>query len=44
MPGSHDTPPVTLDHPLEVSPHDWQGPAFYQLLTALVVPRPIGWI
>src|ERR1700746_2989405 len=32
MPDSHDAPP------------DWQGPAFYQLLTALVVPRPIGWI
>ena len=44
MPSSHDAPPTTLDRALEVGPHDWQGPAFYQLLTALVVPRPIGWI
>jgi len=44
MPGSHDAPPATLDRALEVGPQDWQGPAFYQLLTALVVPRPIGWI
>src|ERR1700756_5609512 len=44
MPRSHETPPVTLDRALEVGPDDWQGPAFYQLLTALVVPRPIGWI
>ena len=44
MPDSFDTPPATLDRALEVGPHDWQGPGFYQLLTALVVPRPIGWI
>lgn len=44
MPSSHPTPPAELDCALEVGPGDWQGPAFYQLLTALVVPRPIGWI
>src|SRR6266481_5525648 len=44
MPSSHDAPPVTLDRALEVGPDDWQGPAFYQLMTALVVPRPVGWI
>jgi flavin reductase (DIM6/NTAB) family NADH-FMN oxidoreductase RutF len=44
MPHSYDIPPAVLDHPLEVGPEDWQGPAFYQLMTALVVPRPIGWI
>jgi flavin reductase (DIM6/NTAB) family NADH-FMN oxidoreductase RutF len=44
MPGSHDAPPAILDRALEVGPADWQGPAFYQLLTALVVPRPTGWI
>ena len=44
MPGSHDAPPASLDCALEVGPADWQGPAFYQLLTGLVVPRPIGWI
>lgn len=43
-PPSHDTPPQTLDRALEVGPDDWQGPAFYQLMTALVIPRPIGWI
>ena len=41
---SHDAPPATLDRALEVAPGDWQGPAFYQLMTALVIPRPIGWI
>ena len=44
MPSSHDAPPATLDWPLEVGPDDWRAPGFYQLLTALVVPRPIGWI
>ena len=44
MPASHPSPPADLDRALEVGPDDWQGPAFYQLLTALVVPRPIGWI
>jgi flavin reductase (DIM6/NTAB) family NADH-FMN oxidoreductase RutF len=44
MPSSHDAPPATLDRALEVGPDDWQGPAFYQLMTALVVPRPVGWI
>ena len=41
MPDSCDAPPAILDRALEVGPDDWQGPAFYQLLTALVVPRPI---
>src|SRR5258708_23326116 len=44
MPSSHDAPPITLDRALEVGPDDWQAPGFYQLMTALVVPRPIGWI
>jgi flavin reductase (DIM6/NTAB) family NADH-FMN oxidoreductase RutF len=44
MSASHSNPPAELDHPLEVGPDDWRGPAFYQVLTALVVPRPIGWI
>ncbi|HUC10624.1 MAG TPA: flavin reductase family protein [Stellaceae bacterium] len=44
MPASHDSPPTILDQPLEVGPDDWKGPGFYQLMTALVVPRPIGWI
>jgi flavin reductase (DIM6/NTAB) family NADH-FMN oxidoreductase RutF len=41
---SHDAPPQTLDRALELGPDDWQGPGFYQLMTALVIPRPIGWI
>jgi flavin reductase (DIM6/NTAB) family NADH-FMN oxidoreductase RutF len=41
---SHDGPPAALDHDLEVGPEDWQGRAFYFLMNALVIPRPIGWI
>jgi flavin reductase (DIM6/NTAB) family NADH-FMN oxidoreductase RutF len=41
---SHAAPPATLDSDLEVGPDDWQAPGFYQLMTALVVPRPVGWI
>ena len=41
---SHSSPPRVLDKPLEVGPDDWQERDFYQLMTALVIPRPIGWI
>jgi flavin reductase (DIM6/NTAB) family NADH-FMN oxidoreductase RutF len=44
MSSSHEAPPATLDCALEVGPDDWRSPGFYQLLTALVVPRPVGWI
>ena len=44
MPASHDTPPQTLDRPLEVGPDDWKQRDYYLLMTALVIPRPIGWI
>ena len=44
MSQSYDGPPATLDRPLEAGPDDWQGRAFYFLMNALVVPRPIGWI
>jgi len=44
MTASHATPPATLDRPLEVGPGDWSQRDFYQLMTALVIPRPIGWI
>src|ERR1051326_3066099 len=40
----HSAPPEVLDRPIEVGPDDWQGRAFYFLMNALVVPRPIGWI
>ena len=44
MASSHNAPPATLDGALEVGPDEWRAPGFYQLLTALVVPRPVGWI
>src|SRR5215831_1163896 len=44
MPSFDDAPPAALDCALELGPDDWPVPGFYQLLTALVVPRPIGWI
>ena len=44
MSASHDAPPQALDRPLEVGPEDWKQREFYLLMTALVIPRPIGWI
>jgi hypothetical protein len=44
MASSHNAPPATLDGALEVGPDEWRAPGFYHLLTALVVPRPVGWI
>lgn len=44
MTASHQTPPRTLDAPLEIGPEDWAQREFYMLMTALVIPRPIGWI
>lgn len=44
MAASHAAPPQTLDRPLEVAPGDWKQRDYYFLMTALVVPRPIGWI
>ena len=44
MAGSHNAPPNTLERPLEVGPEDFGKRDFYLLMTALVIPRPIGWI
>jgi flavin reductase (DIM6/NTAB) family NADH-FMN oxidoreductase RutF len=44
MTASHHGPPDKLDRPLEVGPNDWTQRDFYLLISALVVPRPIGWI
>jgi flavin reductase (DIM6/NTAB) family NADH-FMN oxidoreductase RutF len=44
MTASHRGPPDKLDRPLEVGPSDWTQREFYLLISALVVPRPIGWI
>lgn len=44
MPDSHTAPPRTLERALEVAPGDWNQQDFYFLMTALVIPRPIGWM
>ncbi|HEV8679732.1 MAG TPA: flavin reductase family protein [Stellaceae bacterium] len=44
MPDALEGPPSALEYDLEIGPDDWQGRAFYFLMNALVVPRPIGWI
>ena len=44
MTGQHAAPPKELEHPLEIGPGDWGEREFYLLMTALVIPRPIGWI
>lgn len=44
MTASHAAPPKDLDRPLEVAPGDWKTQELYFLLTALVIPRPIGWM
>src|SRR5215475_485512 len=44
MAASHASPPAKLDCPIEVGPQDWTQRDFYLLMSALVVPRPVGWI
>jgi flavin reductase (DIM6/NTAB) family NADH-FMN oxidoreductase RutF len=44
MTASHSAPPQTLESDLELGPGDWEAREFYHLMTALVIPRPIGWI
>jgi flavin reductase (DIM6/NTAB) family NADH-FMN oxidoreductase RutF len=44
MTASHSSPPRVLDSHLEVAPEDWAERDFYLMMTALVIPRPIGWI
>ena len=44
MAASHASPPRAADRPIEVGAEDWAERDFYQLMTALVIPRPIGWI
>ena len=44
MVASHNAPPQKLEGPLEVAPGDWDTREFYMLMTALVIPRPVGWI
>ena len=44
MMASHNAPPPKLDRPLEVGQNDWSRRDFYLLMSALIIPRPIGWI
>jgi flavin reductase (DIM6/NTAB) family NADH-FMN oxidoreductase RutF len=44
MAGSHNATPETLEHDLEVGPEDIKEREFYQLMTGMIIPRPIGWI
>jgi len=37
-------PPKTADAPIEVTPGDWPDRELYLMMTALVIPRPVGWI
>lgn len=37
-------PPLVATTDIEVSPGQWADREFYQLMTGLVIPRPIGWI
>lgn len=44
MTDSSNGPPLHLNTPLEVGAGDWSQRDFYMLMTALVIPRPVGWI
>lgn len=44
MTDKFEAPPKTLTRDLEVTPGAWPERELYQLMTALVIPRPIGWI
>lgn len=44
MNSSHSRPPALLDAPLELDPGDWSKAQVYDLITALVIPRPVAWV
>ena len=44
MKSSHPRPPEVLDRPLEQDPSEWSYQDNYNLLTGLVIPRPIAWM
>jgi flavin reductase (DIM6/NTAB) family NADH-FMN oxidoreductase RutF len=44
MSSSHGRPPDLLDVPLELDPSDWTRAQTYDLVTSLVVPRPVAWV
>jgi flavin reductase (DIM6/NTAB) family NADH-FMN oxidoreductase RutF len=39
-----DSSPKSTQAPIEIGPGDWPERELYQLMTALVIPRPVGWI
>ena len=41
---SHDFPPQHLDSALSIDPSEWARRDVYDLVTSLVVPRPVAWI
>src|SRR5262249_21186401 len=41
---SHPFPPERLEAPLEIDPADWSKRHVYDLVTSLVVPRPVAWL
>src|SRR5437879_1964728 len=44
MNSSHSLPPDYLDTALEINPADWTNAQVYDLVTSLVVPRPVAWV
>jgi flavin reductase (DIM6/NTAB) family NADH-FMN oxidoreductase RutF len=44
MDSSHGWAPKRLDTDLELDPADWTKAQVYDLVTALVVPRPVAWV
>lgn len=41
---SHECSPIVLDAPLELNPSKWTKLEVYDLITSLVVPRPVAWV
>jgi flavin reductase (DIM6/NTAB) family NADH-FMN oxidoreductase RutF len=44
MSSSHAFPPERLEAGLEIDPADWTKAQVYDLVTALVIPRPVAWV
>lgn len=44
MSSSHGRPPDLLQTPLELDPAEWTRAETYDLVTSLVVPRPVAWV
>jgi flavin reductase (DIM6/NTAB) family NADH-FMN oxidoreductase RutF len=44
MKSSHTDPPMLLRESLEINPDEWTHEHLYNLVTSLVVPRPVAWV